>query len=165
MRRAAPPPPPILSDPDYIRERAAIAGLGDPFALTHAEIQAAADGFPSLGKWMKDDVASNDAAFCRGLLDEVKPAKSPPNGHWSPARLQFAALVFGSRAAFKKGNLGAYSAARKRDALGQICAHMTWNGNVPCTDEALAAEAAVSGSVFVQVLAAIRDLKPPPRSA
>ena len=60
-----------------------------------------------------------------------------PNFKWTLKKLEKQALKYDSRTEFYRNNPGAYSSAKKRGLLDQICQHINVNQNISGQEQAL----------------------------
>jgi hypothetical protein len=104
---------------------------------TDEKISAEALKFTTRGSFAIGNKAAYQAAYKRGILEEVCSHMEPILTYWTEEMIAEAALQFDTRVEFGISNPNAYTAAKTRGIMDQICLHMRrgksgFDPNKPC---------------------------------
>ena len=112
---------------------------------THETLRQEALKYKSRSEFQTDSRGAYKSATRNGILDEVcqhmfvytKKGEQNPRYVWTTEMLEQEALEYQTRTEFARKSYGAYSAARKRKLLDQICKHMKRSINVSSYEHSL----------------------------
>jgi hypothetical protein len=96
--------------------------------FTFEECKARGQRYSKRSEWKQEDYSTYYIASKRGWIDKILRQSerfgNAKQKYWTEERIKEKALMFSSRAEFRKKESGAYAQAKKMGILDKVCAHM-----------------------------------------